>query len=89
MYSNAPTADANVANNFYLKVPELSKTMVKNSFLKKTKMTCDSRDLIRLMRPHKSFVQHAKKSKLTKPGLTIPNPVTESGYTDNIFGSLA
>ena len=51
MYSNAPTADANVANNFYLKVPELSKTMVKNSFLKKTKMTCDSRDLI-----YKSFV---------------------------------
>ena len=84
MYSNAPTADANVANNFYLKVPELSKTMVKNSFLKNTKMTYDSRDLI-----YKSFVQHAKKSKLTKPGLTIPNPVTESGYTDNIFGSLA
>ena len=54
MYSNAPTADANVANNFYLKVPELSKTMVKNSFLKKTKMTCDSRDLI-----YKSFVEHA------------------------------
>ena len=84
MYSNAPTADANVANNFYLKVPELPKTMVKNSFLKKTKMTCDSRDLI-----YKSFAQHAKKSKLTKPGLAIPNPVTESGYTDNIFGSLA
>ena len=44
-------------------------------------MTCDSRDLI-----YKSFVQHAKKSTLAKPGLEIPNSVT---YTDNIFGSLA
>ena len=54
---------------------------VSKQYILKTRMTCDSRNLIYV-------VQHAKKSTFVEPELAILNSEIVQGHTGNIFDSL-